>query len=65
MYEFKFFADGIFLYRSVDLDAVAVDLDAVVNAIICFCGDTTIMIIIPAGTHPGAFTRVIILNEIV
>lgn len=39
MYEFKFFADGIFLYRSVDLDAVAVDLDAVVNAIICFCGD--------------------------
>lgn len=53
MYEFKFFADGIFLYRSVDLDAV--DLDAVVNAIICFCGDTTIMIIIPAGTHPLSF----------
>lgn len=55
MYEFKFFADGIFLYPSVDLDAVAVDLDAVVNAIICFCGDTTIMIIIPAGTHPLSF----------
>lgn len=44
-----------FTVPSTLIDAVAVDLDAVVNAIICFCGDTTIMIIIPAGTHPLSF----------